>query len=370
MNEHNKNKPEKPEKPKEYTHTQRSANEGEGTQSNQQSNESAQANTNHPGSSPVNAQSGDGSTTHIDNSDNSKGLEYFRDLASDLLQRLNEAQEKRIQDAGLVAEIKAKLKVVEEQAARVKEQQQEQTASKKGKGKGRSLKIAGLVATSAVMVGGALVVVVLESGKKNNERLHHVAAIQKNENSSKGKNKKSNQLNRVGIETNGGGEKKIQNNSQRLRTTAKSGEKKIQPFAALRMDKQKFQPKESFVDTMRRLERERKEFGGNEVNPVLEGLLVQRSIASVEGVNAPKVGQVFRTGDKIEVGVDFGVLGGQLPVNILVRSTNVFAKPVFRVQLSGGGVSRVVLPELGRGVWYIEVERDRETLGMGKIIVK
>lgn len=300
-----------------------SANKTGHTQSNQQNLEQGFV------SSSSNYKGNNQSQIHnqIHNSNNDKGLEYIRD------------------------ELRERNLTIKEKDSYIKELHK------------RNLNTASyaMLAVSTVLTSVVIVLNRLDEEKKASQ-LSNNATTQKKENLSNGKNKKISQSNRKGIEMQPG-----------------QG-KKAQPFTRLRM-------KESFVDTVKRLVTTRtkpqplKESGvsklgeqaesdrGFEVNEVLEGFVAAKPLGEVQGMNAPKMRQVFRKGESIVVGVDFERLGGE-EVTLSVLGASQFSDPIFSVELSGQGISKVRLPKLGIGIWYLQVRKTGIVLGASKFVIR
>lgn len=142
---------------------QTNQNQSSGTQANQQQ-----------GQNQTHIQ-GDGANIHNTSADNTKGLEYLYKLLETqnltIQQKdslIQELQEKRIKDASLVAEIKAKIKEYEQAQAQV---QSKGSTRKQGKGKSKSKKLAtATVVVAVVGVGVGTSLFVLDSVRGNKKK--------------------------------------------------------------------------------------------------------------------------------------------------------------------------------------------------------
>jgi len=338
------------------------AAQGGGNQTNQQGGNTQQNNTNHPNSKPVNSQSGNGSTTHIDNSDNTKGLEYMHQLLREKDELINQLQEKRIKDA---------LKLVDSKEST--------SYAKKVKKKKKSQRRALMTASLVIITSGILVVVNLSDQVQKKTSLGEKTPLKK----AKGVTEKP-QVN-----------KKKNTNSQSLRTPA--NQKKAIPITGLPQ-------KESFLATMKQLktpkqantpkkqkdssmdsldndrsikvsegislvvkESESKQF---EANPTLERFIEAKPLGSVQGVKAPYLGQVFVVGGIIEVSVNLNEIGNKKAVRLQLMNNEPLDSPIFSVEVKSSDYTKITLPKLEAGLYYLEIKQNGNVLGVGNFLVR
>lgn len=171
-------------------------------------------------------------------------------------------------------------------------------------------------------------------------------------------------MDHVGIETGVSQEKKDKNNSYPTRIDTNDEEKKARTATNDSKNKGGFRLKESFADTMQRIEKERVEFG---VNEVLEGLIGLRA-GGYAHIVKPKNGQVFSNQDKLifelkgEKREEYSlkILGNKQEDGSLLKS-----KLFINSKKSG-----FILKDFKKGLYYFMVYSEGDPPYIGKFLVK